>query len=93
MQLLQMRHIFQCTKVPCSLLPIKNPKQEFSCGSLGEGSIVVTAVARVAALAWVQSLAWELLHATGMAKKKTNIPKQTHCMVTYSQTPTIVVGF
>ena len=31
---------------------------------------VVTVVAQVSAVAWVQSLAWELLHATGAAKKK-----------------------
>ena len=31
---------------------------------------IVAAAARVAAVAWVQSLAQELPHATGMAKKK-----------------------
>ena len=30
----------------------------------------VTAAARVSAVAWVQSLAWGLLHAMGAAKKK-----------------------
>lgn len=34
------------------------------------GSRVVTAVARVAAVVRVQTLAWELVCATGMARKK-----------------------
>ena len=34
------------------------------CGSAGEGPGIVTAVVQV------RSLAWELLHATGTAKKK-----------------------
>ena len=39
--------------------------RKFSCGALGW----VTAMARVAAVAQVQSPNWEL-HAVGMAKKK-----------------------
>ena len=35
----------------------------------GEGSGVITAVAQVTAMLWVWSLAWELTHATGIAKK------------------------
>ena len=31
-------------------------------------------VARVTAVAWVQPLAWELLHATGAAKKREVTP-------------------
>jgi len=36
---------------------------------VGQGSGVVTAVALVTAMARVQSLTWELLHAAGAAKK------------------------
>ena len=43
---------------------------EFSGGTVGYGSIIVTAVARVTAVVWVCSLAQELPHAVGMAKKK-----------------------
>ena len=32
--------------------------------------LIVTTVTLVPAVAWVQSLAWELLHATGAVKKK-----------------------
>ena len=39
---------------------------EFSCGAVGQGSGVVTALAWVAAVAQVQSLALEILHAVGM---------------------------
>ena len=42
---------------------------EFSCGAVGAGPSVVTAAAWVTAAAQVQSLAWELLHAVGVAKK------------------------
>ena len=45
---------------------------EFSGGTAGYGSIIVTAVARVTAVVWVCSLAQELPHAVGMAKKKKN---------------------
>ena len=34
-------------------------KMEYSAGSVGQGSSIVTAVA------WIQSLAWELSHASG----------------------------
>ena len=40
---------------------------EFSCGAVGYGSGVVTAVAWVTALAWVQSLAWEPPRTAGTA--------------------------
>ena len=36
---------------------------------------MITAVAQVAAVAWIRCLAWEFLRATGMAKKKKNIYK------------------
>ena len=42
---------------------------EFPGGSVGWGSGIPT-VAQVTALAHVQSLAWELPHATCMARKK-----------------------
>ena len=45
--------------------------REFPCGTAGKGCGIVTAVALVIAMAWVQSLAWELLHATSAVKKKT----------------------
>lgn len=41
--------------------------KEFPGGSAGEGPCVVTAVA------WAQFLVRELLHATGLAKKKKKI--------------------
>ena len=40
------------------------------CGAVGEGSNIVTAAAQVAAVVWVQSLARELPHAAGAARKK-----------------------
>ena len=43
---------------------------EFPGGSVGWGSGIVTAVAWVAAVAQVQSLAPERLHAVGVANKK-----------------------
>ena len=49
---------------------IKSCSSEFPGGSVGQGSGTVTAVARVASVAWVQSLARELPHATVTAKKK-----------------------
>ena len=42
---------------------------EFPSGSTGEGLSVVIAVAPVTSGMWVQSLAQELLHAAGAAKK------------------------
>ena len=41
---------------------------------------VVTAVAWVTAVVWVQSLALELLHASGAAKKKKKIEKILGCL-------------
>lgn len=41
---------------------------EFPGGSVGYGSGIVTAVALAAAVAHIQSLAQEFLHATGAAK-------------------------
>ena len=43
---------------------------EFPGGLAMKGSSIFTAVAQVTAEVWVQSLAWELLHAVGVAKKK-----------------------
>ena len=49
---------------------LKTYGREFPGGSLDEGP-VVTAVAQVEAVAWVQSsLAWELPHVQDTAKKK-----------------------
>ena len=42
---------------------------EFPGGSAGQGSDVVTAVTLVTSVAWVQSLAQEILHAMGAGKK------------------------
>ena len=42
---------------------------------MGRGYSIDTAVAGVAAVTWIQSLAWELLHAMGVSKQ-TN--KQTN---------------
>ena len=41
---------------------------EFLCGAASKISRIITAAAQIAALALVQSLAWELPHATGVAK-------------------------
>ena len=43
---------------------------EFSCGAAGRGSGIVTAVACIAAVAQVWSLAQELPQAESVAKKK-----------------------
>ena len=48
--------------------------REFPCGSAGEGSGIVIAMALVTAVTRVQSLAQELLNVWGVAKnKKTEI--------------------
>ena len=43
---------------------------EFSCGTVGYGSCIVTNTTQVAAAVWIQSLVQELPHAKGVAKKK-----------------------
>ena len=43
---------------------------EFPGGSVGYGPGVVTVVAWVTTLEWVQSLCWKLLYAGGMVKKE-----------------------
>ena len=48
---------------------LKYNTREFSRGSVGCGSSIVTAVAWVTAVAKVQSLARELLHAKGHGQK------------------------
>ena len=45
-------------------------EREFPCGAAGKGSGVVTAAAWVAAVAQGRSLAQELLHGAGMARKR-----------------------
>ena len=43
---------------------LKKNSEEFLGGSLvNQGSVIVTTVTQVAAVAWVQPLAWELSHA------------------------------
>ena len=44
---------------------------------MGYGSGIVTAVALVTAVAWIQSLVWEFPHAMNMAKKNAHKIKQT----------------
>ena len=44
--------------------------KEFCGGIAGYGSGIVTAVAQIAAAAWVHTLAQEIPHAAGVAKKK-----------------------
>ena len=44
--------------------------QEFSCGTAGKGPSIVTAAAWVTAVAQVQSMVQELLHATDTTNKK-----------------------
>ena len=44
---------------------------------MGYGSGIGTAVAQVAAVARVRSLAWELLHTVGAAKKKKKKKKKS----------------
>lgn len=44
--------------------------EEFPCGKAGKGSGVATALACVAAVAQVLSLAWKIAPATGTAEKK-----------------------
>ena len=43
---------------------------DFPCGTMGQGSAIVTAAAQVTAMVWVRSPAWELLHASSVARKK-----------------------
>ena len=45
---------------------------ELPSGTVGYGSGIVATVPHVAALAWVRSLALELPHAKGAAKRKIN---------------------
>ena len=51
---------------------------ELPCGTVGSVFVIVTAVARIAAMAQIQSLAWELPYVSGMAKKINNICILTH---------------
>ena len=53
--------------------------------SVGQGSSLVTAVALVTVVAQVGSLAWELPHAIGVAKKK---KKKTYLKLPQPCTPT-----
>ena len=46
-----------------------NRSQEFPCGAVGKGSGIATAAAQVTDMAWVWSLAQELLHAANVTKK------------------------
>ena len=45
-------------------MSLRSVFEDFPCGSMGQGSGVITAVAQV------PSPAWELPHVTGTAKKK-----------------------
>ena len=63
----------QCMRIClCTLLPTqccqKYSSAEFSGGSAGQGSSIVTAVAWVAVVAQVQPLAWEVSCAVGWPK-------------------------
>ena len=49
--------------------------EEFPGGLAGYGSDVVTTEAQDTAVAWVRSLAWELLHAAGAAKNTIQLKK------------------
>ena len=52
------------------LRELRKAAEEFPGGSAGLGSGIVIDVAQVTPVAVVQSLAWELLHAMGVAKRK-----------------------
>lgn len=68
------------------LYSIQHPFEEFPGGSMGYGSGTVAAVAWVIAVARVRSLARELLHGTGMAKKKRGRTKAPGRWTTLSHT-------
>ena len=62
----------------------KKGEEEFPCGAVGLGSSVVTAVAQVTTVAQVWSLARELPHAMGKAKKKKEVnPDTCHDITTW----------
>ena len=68
-------HLLICH--PDSILGLYNSfSAEVSCGIVGYGSLIVTAVSWVAALAQVGSLALELLPAVGVAKKSNQKTKK-----------------
>ena len=54
---------------------------ELSSGARGYGSCAVTLAARVVAMVWVPSLAWELPHARGMAEKKKRGKKKISLLI------------
>ena len=56
---------------------------EFPGGSAGYGSGVVTAVAQVAGVVWVRSLAWEHSYAASTAKKKKRKERNYTHLVSY----------
>ena len=49
-----------------------NYLREFSYGTVGQGSGIVTALTQVTAMARIQSLSWELPHASGAARNNNN---------------------
>ena len=53
---------------------------EFPYGSSSKGSGVVTAVALVTAVVWIQSLVQELPHATSKKKKKKRYETYSECV-------------
>ena len=57
----------------CPFYRLKTWTRSSCYGTVGG---IVNAVAQVTTVAWVWSLAWEFLYATGAAKKKTKKQKQ-----------------
>ena len=60
----------QRSVVPALSCGLKGLLREFPGGAVGSGSTAVTAVAQVAAVNHLQSLALKRLHAVGVAKSK-----------------------
>lgn len=48
----------------------KDTLEKFPCGTAASGSHIAADVAKAKTAVWVESLAWEVPHAMGVAKKK-----------------------
>ena len=59
----------------------KDTLEKFPCGTAASGSHIAADVAKAKTAVWVESLAWEVPHTMGVAKKKKKKKKKKKDMV------------